>query len=643
MATWIRGQMGSGRPSWALAESSARAPAASTTRASRNPPGIKPASEGSKPASEGDAWLAKQLRYAREQLDKKATLCDQLAHEIHALQEELDARSCTARDIRQQLNAANVELRAAATASAADRAAHEEEVTQLRSELSEGTWKMKAAEFGPSMQTRPEEEVEEVSRSLLALYAARASEKEEALRRSEEANHQCEASWAHALRLKDAELQQLREDCGRERWLHDEAVRLLEAYQQDRQHEADELSLELSSMSHGLEKKEDEIVSIQFDMVELQCRLRDQSQLVINNADAFQQASEELADRDGQLELASARQEELLSEMNVVSSKLQDKVTRLTQELEGSRKAHQALDEHTRTVVARLESDRDALVEELRRVRAEAANETAALRQRLKRHQEAAQEIQEALESQLREARVRADQEPLQEKVTTRQRELEERLAAAQEQLAVAEARLPELTSALERSRLLERQARERAQEYRTSLELHREFGMEGFLAPRSGSTESGYAVAEAKLPYPPLAVPAPLDRLSGLHPCSLPAISTLPRPTTTVATTAPVVEDRSSEGPAISSVLIAVELDLGRTGAKAVLSVAPWQTRSDFDAVVAAFLEEHRVRPLFAMALVRFLEKVENEADTFPARVRAALADVYSRYGSDDSWQDEG
>jgi len=52
-----------------------------------------------------------------------------------------------------------------------------------------------------------------------------------------------------------------------------------------------------------------------------------------------------------------------------------------------------------------------------------------------------------------------------------------------EEQLATREAQFQEVATALERSRLLERQARERAQEYRTSLELFREFGREGFLA----------------------------------------------------------------------------------------------------------------------------------------------------------------
>jgi len=80
-------------------------------------------------------------------------------------------------------------------------------------------------------------------------------------------------------------------------------------------------------------------------------------------------------------------------------------------------------------------------------------------------------------------------------------------------------------------------------------------------------------------------------------------------------------------------SVLIAVELDLGM-GRSATLNIAPWQTRSDFDSAVHEFLDQQRVRPIFAPALVQYLEQVETEAVTFPAKVKAELMDVYSRYG---------
>jgi len=84
--------------------------------------------------------------------------------------------------------------------------------------------------------------------------------------------------------------------------------------------------------------------------------------------------------------------------------------------------------------------------------------------------------------------------------------------------------------------------------------------------------------------------------------------------------------------GPALSDVLVAVEFEL--LSGPAVLSVAPWQTRSDFDGIVQSFLKQYNIKPLFASALVQHLEEVEAEAPTFPYRVKSSLADLYSRYG---------
>merc|ERR1719203_1801008 len=64
-----------------------------------------------------------------------------------------------------------------------------------------------------------------------------------------------------------------------------------------------------------------------------------------------------------------------------------------------------------------------------------------------------------------------------------------EQLTSCEERLAAAEGQVLELQKALERSRLLEQQASERAQEYRTSLELHREFGADFLLG---GAGERG-------------------------------------------------------------------------------------------------------------------------------------------------------
>mmetsp|Transcript_103190 Transcript_103190/g.205040 ORF Transcript_103190/g.205040 Transcript_103190/m.205040 type:complete len:633 (+) Transcript_103190:51-1949(+) len=595
-----------------------------------------------------DGWLSKQLKNTREQLDRKARLCDQLAHEVHALQSDLEARAGATRDLRKQLSAANAELRAAAHSNAVERAAHSEQ-----------------AMCGTSLQM--EEEVSRLREALSQLDESHVMSREKALNEAQAARELCEAES----RLKDVEMERVRDDWDRQKSLHEEAVRLLKGLQQTRAHEVNELSMELTSVSVGLEQKEDDILSIQFEMVDLQNQLRDQAQLVIENADAFQQASEELADKDEKLEVAAARQEQLLAQMSEVSLQLQEKVTQLTQELEGSRKAYHALDERTRLVVAGLESDRDALAVELARARTEAATQCAEWREQLRSREAAAAEVREALEHKLYAAQAKAERgfwelnrmlaleeesgsvsEPstvavdeildargamelsdmevaLLQRVaakrlatgkhssvchsTQRTRDLEEQLALTTENLVSAEAQVFDLAAALERSRLLERQAQERAQEYQAMLQMRQDFLV---AAPREvGDHES--TLGEVGLSQHDAAESDGNEHL----PASTPGV----------------------EGLSVPSVLIAIELDLGQVAGTAVLSIAPWQTRSDFDAVVKDFLEENRVKPLFAGALVRFLEKVEREAEMFPAKVKANLAEVYSRYGSEGAWQEDG
>lgn len=464
-------------------------------------------------ASDDDGWLSKQLKTTREQLDRKARLCDQLAHEVHALQSDLEARAGATRDLRKQLSAANAELRAAAHSNAVERAAHSEQA-------------MCATSLGM------EEEVAQLREALSQLDETHFMSKEKALNEAQAARELCEAES----RLKDVEMERVRDDWGREKSLHQEAVRLLKGLQRTRAHEVAELSMELTSVSVGLEQKEEDILSIQFEMVDLQNQLRDQAQLVIENADAFQQASEELADKDEKLEVAAARQEQLLAHMNEVSLQLQEKVTRLTQELEGSRKAYQALDEQTRLVVTGLESDRDALAVELARARTEAAAQCAELREQMRSREAAAAEMREALERKLYAAQAKAERgfwelnrmlaleeesgslpvpSPLATSAdeildargavelsdmevallqrvaakrlaterrssacqsTQRTHDLEEQLATTTENLVSAEAQVSDLAAALERSRLLERQAQERAQEYQAMLELRQDF-----------------------------------------------------------------------------------------------------------------------------------------------------------------------
>lgn len=200
---------------------------------------------------------------------------------------------------------------------------------------------------------------------------------------------------------------------------------------------------------------------------------------------------------------------------------------------------------------------------------------------------------------------------------------MEERLAAAEERLAWAEVQVSDLTAALERSRLCERQAIERAQEYRTSLELHLEFGAEGFLAAAPPGNET---------PLSPLSVGTVTKLARGFS-----------RRTVSgddfdawrgVSASVAAAGAEAADEVALPSVLIAVELDLGQRAGMATLRVAPWQTRSDFDAVVREFLGKHRVKPVFTEALVKYLEEVENQASTFPAYVKADLAELYSVYG---------
>jgi hypothetical protein len=491
----------------------------------------------------------------------------------------------------------------------------------------------------------------------------------------------------------------LQKDLLHERQLYEETFRLFHAQQMERGQEVGEVEQEVKALSTDLEQKEEEILSIQFDMVELQNKLQDQVRLVGENAEAYQHATEELADKDQKLESAVQRQEELLSQMNDVSGQLKEKISRLSQELEGSRASYQALEEQTRSAVARLEAERDALGEELARVRAERDAEKTALHTELESRDAAAAERCAALESALRTAQESTQQatRDLEDKTSAEsaalaraiaaeaalsvasQREaglldelraeqakvsaqveelrlqkqaaeaaacvqqleaselenhrkelasleaaraeavrktwsLQERLSVATEKLAGKEAELHEQATALERSRLLERQARERAQEYRTALELHREFGSEGFLtaSPKSGANDSfPTGAADTGARTGTTTVAAALDRLSSVD------------------------ETAGEDGEVkLPEVLISVELDIGSRAGSATLSIAPWQTRSDYESVVQEFLQRHRIKAVFADALVAYLEEVEAQAPSFPAMVKADLPDLYSRYG---------
>jgi hypothetical protein len=192
--------------------------------------------------------------------------------------------------------------------------------------------------------------------------------------------------------------------------------------------------------------------------------------------------------------------------------------------------------------------------------------------------------------------------------------ELQERLNVAEHRCALAETRANDGAKSLERSRLLERQAKERAQELRIQLELLREFGREDFMQPaRAAAASNG------------------VDNKGA-------GDSSMHDVTTPKGGMSPVGRRKSNElddelGAALPSVLIGVELDLG-LGRKATLTVAPWQTRADFDKIVETFLEDNRIKPFFKDALVHYLVDVDNEAEAFPATVHASLSDIYTNFG---------
>lgn len=88
-----------------------------------------------------------------------------------------------------------------------------------------------------------------------------------------------------------------------------------------------------------------------------------------------------------------------------------------------------------------------------------------------------------------------------------------------------------------------------------------------------------------------------------------------------------------------VPSVLIAVEIDLGGSGddtngGAATLTIAPWQTSSDYKLVVQDFIHNYRLKPIFEEAVVRFLQELERTATTLPLFRKASLAEIYQEYG---------
>lgn len=470
-----------------------------------------------------DAWLTEQLKFTRDQLDKKSSLCDQLAAELRQAQEQLEAKE------KAQL-------------PFVERVPAPEEAP----ELSDGE-----DSKSPPLSPRP-----------------------------------CRDLQLEVETLKDELLQ--------EREAHRQTTILLEASKERHARKVTDLQQELKNVSAGLEQKEEDILSISFSMVELQNRLRDQGRLVMENADAFQIASEELADKEEDLEKAVARQQELLKEMNSVSSELEAKVAKLTQELDGSKASYQALQEQTCSVIRSLETHRDKLIEELQKTKLEAAAEISSLKQQLQAFQGSRQ----------------ASEDP-----------------TFADGLASAQAKISELSAKLELSRTLERQAADKLKEYKDSVQ--------NIASGRPSFAEMPASLRSPRVSFGSRRLCLGEDELAS--PRSPPARDFS-------GSSVPADEDNTPERqtsndgpaviPAVASVLIAVEIDLGPGIGRATLTVAPWQTRSDFDTIVTEFLSHHRVKPVFTQAVVHYLEDIEKQATTFPAMVQASLDEIYNHYG---------
>ncbi|CAK9016485.1 unnamed protein product [Durusdinium trenchii] len=226
--------------------------------------------------------------------------------------------------------------------------------------------------------------------------------------------------------------------------------------------------------------------------------------LVEENADAFQKASEELAEKEEALENAIQKQQELIAQMNLVSGELQGQVTQLTKELELSK----ASKEQVQAAASRLESEKAVLLNEMQQIRSKAAT----------------------------------DQEALGEKMRQQEKEAQKKLEEFKQDLM-------QLSSCKDF-----------------------DMGQEGFKS-RQQSGE--------------------LDRQGPQFPA--------PGETELVS-------------PMVPSVLIAVEIDLGGSGddtngGAATLTIAPWQTSSDYKLVVQDFIHNYRLKPIFEEAVVRFLQ----------------------------------
>ncbi|CAE7688992.1 unnamed protein product [Symbiodinium microadriaticum] len=137
------------------------------------------------------------------------------------------------------------------------------------------------------------------------------------------------------------------------------------------------------------------MLNIQFSMVELQNRCSDQGALVEENADAFQKASEELAEKEEALEQAVQRQQELRQQMSAASTALQGQVRQLSQELEHC----QAAKSTAQSALSRLQDENASLAAQL----LQANTEMESLRERLHEQEAAAVRRQTQLEDEIQD------------------------------------------------------------------------------------------------------------------------------------------------------------------------------------------------------------------------------------------------
>eukprot|EP00927_Polykrikos_kofoidii_P015865 TRINITY_DN17103_c0_g1_i1.p1 TRINITY_DN17103_c0_g1~~TRINITY_DN17103_c0_g1_i1.p1 ORF type:complete len:718 (-),score=170.97 TRINITY_DN17103_c0_g1_i1:234-2315(-) len=672
-------------------------------------------------------FLSQQLKFIRDQYNSKTMLCNELSGELRRLQVQLDQQARKYQEARNSEKAATASMEAerreykseiaalqcsngmvrrkasldrgdAANDAIAEAATTADMVGADCASAADGSPNsVGAADVAAGTRCRRPREDSSMSPRRGHEAAARAAEarvlelevqvqataaaaearvlelerKVQALRKSAAESSHREAELSEALRA--------------EQHLHEEAVRLSQMHHKD----SKTLYQELIELSTALSQKEDDVLSIQFEMAQLQNRLRDQVGLVVENAAAFQTASEELADKDEALEKAQSRQEELLAAMQEVSWSLQAKIGQLTTELEGNRHSHAAMEERTRAHVIRVEKERDDVTQELTRCRSEAETTLAGLRQELRQTQAAAE--QQKLELELELSVTKSSSERTERDLQMRLEDEQAKHAEAKRKISKLEVdlrnakaedvvtaltdenweikgqlsglmndnvrivgELHKMEGSLVRYQLLERQANERAQEAEERLastltERSRSRSKQCSFtagAPRGLEEESetclgqmgAFAADDGVCSDDAFALgfhePRQVWRRSatcggGGYDATIAEVRQQQKVEDTLAN----IEKEDQEEDLADTVLMSVEIDIG--GDRSItVTIAPWHTRNEFDKVVRSLFEENNVQPCFARAVVRYLEDLENKTETYPVRASANLDDLHERFG---------